>query len=572
MSEPTNPDRQTLESACKDALIAVGVCTVFIGFLSLDVPLFTLQIFDRVMTSQSSDTLVLLSVGVVFVLVMTSALQLIRSRLLVRLSARIDNIPGQPLLKSLLRQKAMSGLGGAARPMRDANVLRVFLTGPRLFTLLDLPWVPLYLGLILIFHPILGLIAFAGGGILVLLAFLSDRFAKPAIKQADHLIREGLNREDIYTRNAEMIEASGMSDAVLSRWQAFQLETHWWESRGSELTANVVTVSRLTRQVMHIGLIAVGAYLTILGEITTGVMVASMILGARALAPLDSAVTTWRSLSLAREAYGRLQEVLLSPEKRHELPLTKNLNGGMKIENLVFGYAGSRQPILKGFSFEIAAGQLLGITGPVAAGKSTLLKCLIGIWAPFSGSVRLDDLEVSHYRRSDLGRQIGYLPQSAELLPGTIAENIAGFTISDPEEVSAAATLAGIHEDILNLSDGYQTKVIGAGENLSGGQRQMIAIARALYGSPKLVVLDEPASMLDADIVEHVITLIERLRQNGITTVVVSHNPFILKRLDAVMILKAGLIEDIRPVKKTATFQVNVAENAAGTHGGDDAA
>ena len=243
----------------------------------------------------------------------------------------------------------------------------------------------------------------------------------------------------------------------------------------------------------------------------------------------------------------------------------------MKIENLVFGYAGARQPVLKGFSFEVAPGQLLGITGPVAAGKSTLLKCLIGIWPPFSGSVRLDDLEVSHCRRSDLGRQVGYLPQAAELLPGTIAENIAGFTDVRLEEISAAAALAGVHDDILNLPDGYQTEVIGAGENLSGGQRQMIASARAMFGKPKVVVLDEPASMLDSQIVERVVTLIGRLREDGVTTIIVSHNPSILQHLDAVMILKAGMIEDIKPVRKPVKLQVQAAATEP-AEGGDDAA
>ncbi|MCC9620865.1 type I secretion system permease/ATPase [Thalassospira sp. MA62] len=535
-------DRTPLERLFWRSIALVGGFSMVINMLNMVIPIYSMQVFDRVLSSRSVDTLALLTVGIGLVLLFIASMEQLRSRLLIRVGTALDLRLGGELFSHVVQQAAR-GNHMRQRPLRDLYALRGFLTGSGPFALIDFLWAPVYIGVVFIFDTRLGLVACGGAVLLILIAIINEAASKISVNRSEESQNRGIAQEETYVRNAEAMEAMGMTPAAQQRWQADQSDALYWESQSSRRVGTSTTLSHFVRLAMQVAFIGVGAYLVLSESITVGIMVASMILGMRGLAPFDGAVSAWRSWNSARSSFDRLNKILLDKRPTVPAPLPRGRGMAVTVDRLVFAPPNSRSVLFKGFSFKAGPGQVIAIAGFNGVGKTALLKLIMGIWLPGSGSVKLDDVEASRADRGEMGHQIGYLSQNPFLFPGTIAENIARLGNADMRDIVQAAELAGAHQFILELADGYETHVDRGGRNLSGGQRQLIALAAALFVRPRLLLLDEPTTALDDMGVAHIGNLIEVLRQNGVTTFIVSHERGILSRADAILALADGQIQ-----------------------------
>lgn len=540
-------DRTPLEQLFWRSIALVGGFSMVINLLNMVIPIYSMQVFDRVLSSRSIDTLALLSLGIGIVLVFIASMEQLRSRVLIRVGTALDLRLGGDLFVHVVQQTAR-GSQMRQRPLRDLYGLRGFLTGSGPFALIDFMWAPVYIGVVFIFDTRLGLVACGGAVLLILIAIANETASKISVDRSEESQNRGIAQEETYVRNAEAMEAMGMTPSARQRWQADQSDALYWEGQASRRVGTSTTLSHFVRLAMQVCFIGVGAYLVLSESITIGIMVASMILGMRGLAPFDGAVSAWRSWNAARSSFERLNKILLDKRQTVPAPLPRGRGMAVSVDRLVFAPPNSRNVLFKGFSFKTGPGQIIAIAGFNGVGKTALLKLIMGIWVPGSGSVKLDEVEASRIERGDIGTQIGYLSQNPFLFPGTIAENIARLGSADMRDIIQAAELAGAHQFILDLPDGYETRVDRGGRNLSGGQRQLIALAAALFSRPRLLLLDEPTTALDGVGVAHIGDLIEVLRRNGITTFIVSHEREILSRADAILALADGQI-NVVPVK-----------------------
>ncbi|OSQ49116.1 type I secretion system permease/ATPase [Thalassospira alkalitolerans] len=540
-------DRTPLERMFWRSIALVGGFSMIINMLNMVIPIYSMQVFDRVLSSRSVDTLLLLTLGIVLVLMFIAAMEQLRSRLLIRVGTALDLRLGGDLFAHVVQQAAR-GNNMRQRPLRDLYGLRGFLTGSGPFTLIDFMWAPVYIGVVFIFDTRLGIVACAGAGILILIAIANEAAAKISVDRSEESHNRGIAQEETYVRNAEAMEAMGMTPSARQRWQADQSDALYWEGQSSRRVGTSTTLSHFIRLSMQVTFIGVGAYLVLTESITIGIMVASMIMGMRGLAPFDGAVSAWRSWNSARNSFERLNKILLESRQTIAAPLPRGRGMSVTADRLVFAPPGSRNVLFKGFSFKTGPGQVISIAGFNGVGKTALLKLIMGIWVPGSGSIKLDEMEASRIDRGELGPQVGYLAQNPFLFPGTIAENIARLGNAEMRDIIQAAELAGAHKFILDLPDGYETRVERGGRNLSGGQRQLIALAAALFGRPRLLLLDEPTTALDDMGVSHISALIDIVRSAGITTFIVSHEREILVRADAVLALANGQIQVV-PVR-----------------------
>ncbi|RCK35781.1 peptidase [Thalassospira xiamenensis] len=543
-------DRTPLERVFWRSIALVGGFSMVINMLNMVIPIYSMQVFDRVLSSRSVDTLLLLTLGIVLVLVFIAAMEQLRSRLLIRVGTALDLRLGGDLFAHVVQQAAR-GNNMRQRPLRDLYGLRGFLTGSGPFTLIDFMWAPVYIGVVFVFDTRLGLVACAGATILILIAIANEAAAKISVDRSEESQNRGIAQEETYIRNAEAMEAMGMTPSARQRWQADQSDALYWEGQASRRVGTSTTLSHFIRLAMQVCFIGVGAYLVLTESITIGIMVASMIMGMRGLAPFDGAVSAWRSWNSARNSFERLNKILLDKRQTNTAPLPRGRGMSVTVDRLVFAPPGSRNVLFKGFSFKTGPGQVISIAGFNGVGKTALLKLIMGIWVPGSGSVKLDEIEASRIDRGELGPQVGYLSQNPFLFPGTIAENIARLGNAEMRDIIQAAELAGAHKFILDLPDGYETRVERGGRNLSGGQRQLIALAAALFGRPRLLLLDEPTTALDDNGVGHISALIDIVRRAGITTFIVSHEREILLRADAILALANGQIQVV-PVRAKA--------------------
>jgi PrtD family type I secretion system ABC transporter len=539
---------KSLRAELRPLLRYLAVFSFFMNVLLLAPAIFMLQVFDRVLTSNSKETLVVLLGGTAIALLLLFMLDYVRNRLQNVLGTIIDERLSPPVVKFIVAYTAHAPQGAKSSGMRDVTTLRNLFSANGLIALFDAPWVVVYVAVIWVFHPALGMGAAVAAVVMLTMAWLNNLLSRSAL---DRLQKDGQRASqyvDSSLRNAEVLQALGMTANLLKRWRALQDRVAAEQTSASRTTVVFAALTRFTRQAIQVLMMSLGAYLVLSGEASGGVMIATTVLLGRAVQPVEQLVANWRMLTDARAAYRRLQELAKGfDEERASNVALPCPDGYLSVDAVAYRPAGSDRVILSGIAFTVEAGEALAIIGPSAAGKSTLARLLTGVWRPSAGNVRLDGADVAYWPREDLGQWIGYVPQDVELFDGSVADNIARLGTVDSEAVVAAAQRALAHEVILTLPQGYDTQVGEQGVRLSPGQRQRIALARALYGNPRLVVLDEPNSNLDGTGEAALAQALSGLRADGVTTAVVTHRPSLIAHVDKILLLEAGRVTQFGP-------------------------
>ncbi len=534
---------KTALKACKGSFLSVGFFSFFVNALMLVPSFYMLQVYGRVVTSGSIPTLVMLTLIMTILMGTMGSLEWVRSRIMVRLSTRLDVLLSRDVYRASFKKALDSGgMDASAQPLNDLTGLRQFLTGNGLFAFFDTPWLPVYIGVMFLFHPWYGWFAIGCAIVLLMLAVVNEKLTGKAIADANKQNIAANLHTNKNLRNAEVIESMGMLETLMGRWGERQRQVLLLQSQASDKGGMVTSFSKTFRMLSQSLILGIGAYLAVKQEITPGLMIAGSILLGRALAPIDLMIGSWKGFISARSQYARLNEILDEQQaepQRMSLPAPE---GHVLVENLIVSAPGSKTPILKNISFAVPAGSVVGVIGPSASGKSTLARALLGVWAPQHGVVRLDGADINNWDKRELGPYVGYLPQDIELFEGSISENIARFREIEPDKVIQAAKAAGVHEMILQLPEGYDTVIGSDGVNLSGGQRQRVGLARAIYGSPRLIILDEPNSNLD-EVGERALAMaIQQLKASGATVFIITHRTSILAQLDRLLVMSNGAI------------------------------
>jgi ATP-binding cassette subfamily C protein len=536
-------------ASCRGAFLGVAVLSGLINLLYLSGSIFMMEVYDRVLPSQSIPTLVGLSVIIVVLYLFQGLFDALRGRIMARVGAALDEDLSQQIFQGQLKAPLKGKVDGdGQQPLRDLDQLRAFLAGGGPSALFDLPWMPLYLFICFAFHPWIGLAALGGACLLVVITLLTEVLTKEASKAAVSaaLVRNGISEGA--RRNAEVVQAMGMAKRIGVRWGEANASYLSHQQRTSDVAGGFGAMSKVLRMLLQSMVLAIGAYLVIDGQATGGIMIASSILTSRAMAPVELAIGNWKGFVSSRQGWSRLKTLLEANGRAEEplkLPAPRSL---LSVENAGTGAPGGQRFSVQDVSFELRAGSGLGIIGPSASGKSSLARMIVGVWPTWRGKVRFDGAAVEQWLPEDLGHHIGYLPQDVELFAGTVAQNIARFHPEPKAEaIIAAAQAANVHEMILQLPDGYETQVGEAGAALSGGQRQRIALARALYGDPFLVVLDEPNSNLDNEGEQALTAAIMSIRARGGVVVVIAHRPSALAGVDLVLVMGEGRMQSFGP-------------------------
>jgi len=562
MVKPENSPLELALKECRRGLPLVAVFSFFINLLILTSPLYMFQIYDRVLASGRIETLIFLTLFAGVAVLVMGLLDAIRGRLVARIGRWFERRLSPDLIATAMRG-VLHGVSVGAQPIRDLSTIRGFLSGPAVNAFFDSPWVPVFIVVIWALHPILGMVALGAAIVLFLIAIVNEYACRKPLRQAAGLSIKSHQQADSAIRNADVFHAMGMLPGFLVNWNKRNEGVLDLQLVASDRSAMLLGLSKFSRIFVQILILGVGAYLVIQREITPGTMIASSILLGRALAPVEQGISAWRTAVSARDAYDRLKrllERLPAPPDSMTLPPP---SGRLSCEGVFYVPRGREVPVLQGVTFALDAGEALGVVGPSAAGKSTLCKILVGSWAPSRGHARLDGADMFKWQPEDLGPYVGYLPQDVELFGGTVRDNIARLApLPDPDAVVEAASVAGVHDMILRLPAGYETEIGEGGSFLSGGQRQRIGLARALYGRPRLIVLDEPNASLDSEGEESLISAIRAVKSWGGTVVLVAHQPRILSPVDKILLLRDGRVEmfgprdevfaKLRPTRQTA--------------------
>lgn len=541
---------------CKSAFWIVFWFAFVINLLMLITPLYSLQVLDRVIGSGSLNTLLMLSIIIGTIYFAYSLLQIARSFTLIKVGEWLDNNLSPMLFSNSISAAAMKASVNASQLLRDFQTVKTFLTSTGINTILDAPWSIIYIIVAFLIHPYIGIITIVGGVIIVFSAFFNAAATNKTLGEATEYSIKGMTQAEIATRNAETVEAMGMMKNVARNWHKFNSASLAKQSTASYRNGVISNLSRFIRNLMQMAVTGTGAYVVVTTggqDMTTGGMIASSIIVGKALAPFDNAIELWKSISGAMKSYKNINQVMNNYTPRDEAMPIPNVVGNLVVDNVNYALPmvnqkNSQAPlvpqyILKDLSFTVQAGEILAVIGPSAAGKSTLAKVIVGIWKVASGSIRLDGGEIYRWNREDFGKHIGYLPQGVELFSGTVRQNIARMMEdAEPEKVIAAAKLAGAHEMILHLPEGYDTDIGPIGANLSGGQRQRVGLARAFYGMPKLVILDEPNANLDEAGEQALSNALQQAKAMNTTVIVISHRPSVLSVVDKILLLQNGRI------------------------------
>lgn len=535
--------------ACRSAFLGVGLVSVIINLLYLTGSFFMLEVYDRVLPSQSVPTLVGLAVLVAVLYAFQGLLDLIRGRVLVRIGSSLDESLSGKVFEALVRLPLLGGSKAESmQPLRELDQVRSFMSGMGPAALFDLPWMPFYLAICFLFHPLIGWTALFGALLLVALTILTEVLTRKPTRAAAGFGAQRQVLAEASRRNAEVLGAMGMAGRATARWMEKNAQYMASQRQAADIVNGIGAISKVLRMVLQSAVLGIGAYLVINQEVTAGIIIASAILTARALAPVELAIANWRGFIGARQSWRRLNELFaLIPLERERTALPRP-KSSLTAENISGAPPGVPKLVVQDISFRLASGQGLGIIGPSASGKSSLARLIVGVWQPARGKVRLDGAALEQWTVEALGAHIGYLPQTVELFAGTVAQNISRFERDPaPEKIIAAATRAGVHEMILRLPDGYETEIGESGGAISAGQRQRIALARALYGEPFLVVLDEPNSNLDGDGEAALTQALLDVRRRGGIAIVIAHRPSALAGVDMLLVMSEGRAQAFGP-------------------------
>jgi ATP-binding cassette subfamily C protein EexD len=545
----TNFKQEAIRSELKEAIyqskrsfIIAGFFSLFINILMLVPPLYMLQLYDKVITSRSESTLVLLTLIVIFAFITMALLEIVRSKILVRVGNKLDSILSQRVFDSLFELANKHPGRANSMPLNDLTTLRQFMTGNGLFAFFDAPWIPIYIYVLYIFHPSFAYFAIFAAIVLIIFTIVNEYSTKDQLNQANSYSRASMAYVDSNLRNAEVINVLGMKEDVRQKWEDKYFRFLNAQSDASNRAGVWTNISKSTRMLFQSLMLGLGGYLAIKMEVSAGMMVAGSIIMGRALAPLDLIISSWKGFNSARTSYSRLDSLLSDFPKDKEYMSLPDPTGEVSLESVTVVPPLATEPSVRGVSMKIDKGDVVGIIGPSAAGKSSLARAMLGLWPLLGGKVRLDGADIHQWDKSELGRHIGYLPQDIELFEGSISQNISRFSKIDPNKVVAAAKEAGVHEMILRLPDGYDTIIGPGGVSLSGGQRQRIGFARAIYDAPIFVVLDEPNSNLDEVGELALVEAVKSLKNRGITVVIITHRTNILQATSKIAVLAAGVL------------------------------
>jgi ATP-binding cassette subfamily C exporter for protease/lipase len=543
---PQNEISQVLQTF-KSTFRTIGVFSAIINLLMLAPSLYMLQVYDRVLQSQNEMTLLWITLLTLGAFAFMSILEFIRSFVVIRLGAKLDMQMNKRVYTAAFEENLKRGGGNAGQALQDLTQIRQFLTGNGLFAFFDAPWFPIYLAIIFMFDTYLGLFALLAVVVMVILAYVNEVVSKKPLAEANTMAIASSNLATNNLRNAEVIEAMGMLQNLMGRWFKLQGRFLHLQSEASEKSGIVTAISKFVRVSVQSLVLGLGALLVIKGEMTPGMMIAGSILLGKATGPIDQLIGVWKQWSTVKSAYSRLNELLANnPVRTAGMDLPKP-QGHVSVESVTAAPPGSPVAVIKGLTFALQPGDVLGVIGPSGSGKSTLARLLVGVWPAAVGKVRLDGADIFQWNKDQLGPNIGYLPQDIELFGGTIAENIARFSEIDSEKVITAAKRAGVHEMILHFPQGYDTRIGDAGAGLSGGQKQRIGLARAMYDDPSVLILDEPNSNLDDVGEQALVVAVNDLRQRGKTIILITHRTTILGATTKLLLLRDGVAQAFGP-------------------------
>ena len=545
----------------KKPFLVAALFSFFSNVLYLALPLYTYQVYGRVLVSQNQATLWILTLVTLFVFAVSSAIDDFRARILINYGVVLDQRVSGRLFSSLFDAAVRGEPSARSQALRDLDQFRQTLTGVGAAAIFDLPWIPVFLGVLFVIDPLVGVFTTIGAVVLLVLALMQERAIRPVQREANDAAIKSYAFTEAALRNGEVVRAMGMLPTLGRAWTQHRAVTIERGAEASEQSNTYTDIIKAFRMGIQVLIIAIGAYLILKGQIHSGLLFANMILASRALQPIEKIVASWEPLNNMARAHERLQNLLIKAEAPPPATTLPRPVGKLSAEGVNFAPFGAPKLVLANINFAIEPGEVLGIVGPSGAGKSTLARLLVGIWKPINGVVRLDGADVFTWDRADFGRHVGYLPQDTELFSGSVRHNIARFRedITD-EQVVRAAQLAGVHELILRMPKGYDTDVGEGGVTLSAGQRQRVGLARAMLGDPAFVVLDEPNASLDAEGEEALMKAIETLKAGGATVVIISHKPGIFRTADRLLMLREGRVELFGPRDQVLSRLVKPAE------------
>ena len=551
MSTPTTSEIERLIQWLRPVGLFIGVMSFFINLLILPISLYALQVLDRVMSTGSIPTLLWLTLMMIVSFVIVGLLQTLRGMALIRTADWLHSELTAKALPLVLAQTTAGGRG--AQHLRDANIIKQFLAGNGLVSLLDTPWSLVYIAVLFLIHPALGILVTVGAICLIALAWVNEIATRDLSKESNQQHLRNMQELESATRNAEVTQAMGMGHAIAKRWKTLQASIAALHIQSGNRSSVIQGITKFIRLSLQVLVTCVAAWFALAGDITIGAIIAASILASRALAPFEITIGSWKLFTDTRSAYSRLKKIFASDAEREESMSLPAPSGALSVQQLVYSAPEQEHPILQAVSFTLQPGEMLGIIGPSGAGKSTLARLIMGVYPPTSGVVRLDGADVYRWPRAEFGQYVGYVPQDVELFDGSVKDNIARFNEhATAETIVQAAKMAGAHELILQLPQGYETNIGAAGALLSAGQRQRIGLARAFFGNPRLLVLDEPDANLDDAGQQALINALRVAKQQRITTLLVTHRKSFLNHADKLLLLQGGRVGMFGPTAEVA--------------------